>query len=441
VAILGATGSIGRATIEVIRSLGSGWSVAAVSAHRSCERLSRAVRQTGAPTAVLSGLEGDSGPPGDGHLSLETMGQEDHAAESAAAGGDTQTRAPAAPPASWPPEVQVEYGPDALVRVARSEAIDIVVAAIVGRAGVESTLAALEAGKRVALANKETLVCAGPIVEQLLYGEPSDPQHPRPLVGHQLLPVDSEHSAIFQCLPSAATLVGTPSPAGGGEAANVARLILTASGGPFRETPLEQMREATVAEALNHPTWKMGKKITIDSATMMNKALEIIEARWLFGFSAAQLDVLVHPQSIIHSMVEYRDGALLAQLSPPDMRLPIQYALTYPHRRECPAPPLDRTKWWELTLQPVDHERFPAIPLGFEVAAAGGTAGSVVNAANEAAVDLFLEERIRFTDIVPACRAVLEHHTYEARPTLARLLELDEWARAEVRRWSCRTLS
>jgi 1-deoxy-D-xylulose-5-phosphate reductoisomerase len=355
----------------------------------------------------------------------------------------------------WPEDAELSFGPDRLVDLVRSDDIDVVVAAIVGRAGVESTLAALEAGKRVALANKETLVCAGPIVEQLLYGRPSDPGQPCPLAGTRLLPVDSEHSAIFQCLPpsrlpeayetSAAT--GNSHPQAYGEnfvpseagSRVVDRLILTASGGPFREASLAAMREATVEQALNHPTWNMGKKITIDSATMMNKALEIIEARWLFGFSADALDVLVHPQSIIHSMVEYSDGAVLAQLSPPDMRLPIQYALTYPNRTACPSPRLDRTKPHELTLQPVDHERFPAIPLGFEVAAAGGTAGSVVNAANEAAVDLFLREQIRFTDIVPACRAVLEHHTYEARPSLERLLELDEWARAEVRRWSCHT--
>jgi 1-deoxy-D-xylulose-5-phosphate reductoisomerase len=197
------------------------------------------------------------------------------------------------------------------------------------------------------------------------------------------------------------------------------------------------MESATVEAALNHPTWQMGPKITVDSATMMNKALEIIEARWLFDLPASQIEVVIHPQSIIHSMVEFEDFSVLAQLSPPDMRMPIQYALTYPDRLACPTPPLDRTRRWDLTLEPADLERFPALALGFEVATVGGTAGAVINAANEAAVGLFLKGQIRFTDIVPACRLALQNHTHEEHPSFDRLLELDRWARAEVRRWHC----
>ncbi|WP_164103127.1 1-deoxy-D-xylulose-5-phosphate reductoisomerase [Candidatus Laterigemmans baculatus] len=396
VAVLGATGSIGRATIDVLERLGSEWRVAAISGHRRLDTLAELARRTSARQVVLS---------------------------DASAGGDWSE-------CEWPAGVEFSRGPEALVQAATAAEVDTVVAAIVGRAGVESTLAALQAGKRVALANKETLVCAGPVVAELLGKSPTErlagpaERLAGPASGGRLLPVDSEHSAIFQCLAAGPD--------------NPRRLILTASGGPFRQWSLEQMQAATVAEALEHPTWRMGKKITIDSATMMNKALELIEARWLFGCPAESLEVVVHPQSIIHSMVEFADGSVVAQLSPPDMRLPIQYALTYPQRLPCPSPPLERGKPWELTLEPVDQERFPAIPLGFEVAAKGGTAGAVVNAANEAAVDLFLSGQIRFTDIVPACRAALEHHTFEERPSLSRLLELDRWARAEVGRWSCR---
>lgn len=408
VAILGATGSIGRATLDVIANLGPPWRVAAISAHQREEELREIVDRFHPPQVVVSGRCNDS----------QAESTVNH----------------------WPAGTQVLYGPDGLIAAATAAEVDTVVAAIVGRAGVESTLAALQAGKRVALANKETLVCAGPIVAKMLAPNPAElpvgatapvaetGAIEPPLVGPQLLPVDSEHSAIFQCLQSE-KLQGPHS--------RPKKLILTASGGPFRTWTHEQMRDATVEQALHHPTWKMGKKITVDSASMMNKALELIEARWLFGIPADHLEVVVHPQSIIHSLVEFLDGSVVAQMSPPDMRLPIQYALTYPERLPCPAPTLNRTKSWELTLEPVDQERFPAVTLGFEVAGVGGTAGAVLNAANEEAVDLFLSGQIRFTDIVPACRTVLDHHTFEARPTLDRLLELDRWARAEVRRWSC----
>ena len=195
------------------------------------------------------------------------------------------------------------------------------------------------------------------------------------------------------------------------------------------------MRQASVADALAHPTWQMGRKISIDSATMMNKALEIIEARWLFDVPPSKIQVMIHPQSVIHSMVEFVDGSVLAQLSPPDMRLPVQYAITYPERLECPVSRLDTLSRYDWEMLPADPERFPALTLGFEVAAAGGTAGAVLNAANEAAVQLFLDGEIRFTEIVPACRSALENHHFEQHPTLQRLLEVDRWARAEVQRW------
>jgi 1-deoxy-D-xylulose-5-phosphate reductoisomerase len=239
-----------------------------------------------------------------------------------------------------------------------------------------------------------------------------------------ILPVDSEHSAVFQALSA-------------GRRSDVRRIILTASGGPFRQHSQEALRQVTVEQALAHPTWEMGRKITIDSATMMNKALEIIEARWLFDLSPDQIDVVVHPQSVVHSMVEYVDGSVVAQLSPPDMRLPIQYALTYPERCPCPAPRLDLARFFQLDFEPPDEERFPALPLGKEVARRGGTAGAVLNAANEAAVSAFLTEELAFSDIVPACRAVVEHHNFDPSPSLETLLQLDRWARQEVTRWVC----
>jgi 1-deoxy-D-xylulose-5-phosphate reductoisomerase len=215
----------------------------------------------------------------------------------------------------------------------------------------------------------------------------------------------------------------------------VKRIVLTASGGPFRTWTKGQMEVATVADALSHPTWQMGQKITVDSATMMNKALEMIEARWLFNLAAEQIDVVVHPQSIVHSLVEFVDGSVVAQLSPPDMRLPIQLALSWPERWPSPAKKLDLRQSVRLDFEPPDEERFPAVRLGREVAAAGGSAGAVINAANEVAVAAFLAGSLQFGRIVPACRAVLESHNFVADPTLNELLMLDAWARQETQRW------
>ncbi|MFG0265986.1 MAG: 1-deoxy-D-xylulose-5-phosphate reductoisomerase [Rhodopirellula sp. JB055] len=427
VAVLGATGSIGVATLDVIENLNRcdpqfAWEVSSVSGHSQIDFLIELASGCHTPPQSVVVSNTDKHP------------QAAQALQTAAAQSASRLTS----------HCQLDVGPDALVRAATAKDVDVVVAAIVGRAGLESTLAAVHAGKRVALANKETLVVAGPVVTQAAADNAAE-----------LLPIDSEHSAIFQCLaesrarqshaaalnsaadPSAATSArdqfqSTPAPAKT-HWPGVRRLILTASGGPFRDWTTAQMRGATVEQALAHPTWKMGEKITIDSASMMNKALEVIEAKWLFDVPADKIEVVVHPQSLIHSLVEFEDGSLIAQVSPPDMRMPIQYALTYPRRLPCPAPELDRSQSWDMTLCPADPECFPALALGFEVARVGGTAGAVVNAANETAVDLFLNRQIRFTDIPEICRRTLLDHNHESSPTLERLLKLDVWARDRAR--------
>ncbi len=299
-------------------------------------------------------------------------------------------------------------GPEGLVELAGRKDSDFVVAAIVGAAGLPSTIAAVRAGKQVGLANKEALVVAGSILIPLARQ-----------TGSTLLPIDSEHSAIFQAMTA-------------GRLSEVKRIFLTASGGPFRTWSETQIAEATVEDALRHPTWKMGPKITVDSATMVNKALEIIEARWLFGLPVDSIEVLVHPESIIHSMVEFCDGSVIAQLGTPDMRTPIQYSLTYPNRVSGCATRLDFATIRRLNFEPPDMERFPALRLGYEVARAGGTAGAVFNAANETAVEAFLAGRIPFGRIVQLIEKVLGRHTVSPSPDLGELLEADAWARREV---------
>jgi len=377
VAILGSTGSIGRSTLEVVAASQGRLRASALTAHGN---LSAAVEQakTVRPRFLVA------------------------------------TDQDAAERFDWsglPAETELLVGHEAVERVVVDGEVDTVVAAMVGSAGLRGTWAAVEAGKTIALANKETLVMAGP-----LFARAADERNAA------ILPIDSEHSAVFQALLA-------------GRREEVRRVILTASGGPFRQHSLEQLQKVTVQQALNHPTWEMGRKITIDSATMMNKALEIIEARWLFDFTADQIDVVIHPQSVVHSMVEYIDGSVVAQLSPPDMKLPIQYALTYPDRCPCPAAKLDLSQLLRLDFEPPDDGRFPALRLGKEVTRAGGTAGAALNAANEAAVAGFLQGELAFTEIVPACRAVVENHHYDPNPSLESLLELDAWARQEVLRW------
>lgn len=308
-------------------------------------------------------------------------------------------------------DVEVLAGRDGIIRMVQDPSTDRVLSAIVGAAGLEGTWAALEAGKTVALANKETLVVAGPLVMELAAER-----------GARILPVDSEHSAIFQAL-------------GAGVAGDVKRVILTSSGGPFRGRTRGELEGVTPEEALNHPTWRMGPKISIDSATLMNKALEVIEARWLFGLEPEQIEVVIHPESVVHSMVEFVDGSVVAQLSPPDMRLPIQYALTYPQRLPCPGPRLDLTRRTALHFEPPDRETFPCLDLGFEVMAKGGTAGAALNAANEAAVGRFLDGEVGFLDIPRACRAALDSHEFDPRPSLDQLWKVDAKVRLEVKRW------
>lgn len=380
IAVLGSTGSIGTNCLEVIRALPERMSLQGVTAHRQWEMLGdQTSRFYPAPRwAVLS------------DPALRQIVSRDR----------------------FSPDTELLFGPEGLEKIASDPDVDVVVSGIVGAAGLHGTWAALEAGKRVCIANKETLVVAGPLVMDLARRRKAT-----------LLPVDSEHSAIFQALQS-------------GRRSDVKRVVLTASGGPFRTWTRDRIEAATPEQALAHPTWTMGKKISIDSATMMNKALEIIEARWLFDLRPDQISVVIHPQSIVHSFVEFVDGSVIGQLSPPDMKLPIQYALTFPERTPGPSPRLDWTKNLQLDFEPPDLEKFPALQLGFEVAESGGTCGAVLNAANEAAVERFLNHSLRFGDIPRACRAILNTHPYDPAPTLSELLRLDRWAREEITKWN-----
>jgi 1-deoxy-D-xylulose-5-phosphate reductoisomerase len=379
VAVFGSTGSIGRNALEVIAASDGRLNAVALSAYGKLDLLLEQVRQF-RPRWVVA------------------------ADETAAGRFDWST---------LPEGTELLTGPNALAKVAAAVEVDVVLAAIVGSAGLRSTWAALEAKKTVALANKETLVMAGGLVKRLAAER-----------GGKILPVDSEHSAIFQSLQA-------------GKHDEVRRIVLTASGGPFRELSPEQLKQVTVDDALNHPTWDMGPKITVDSATMMNKALEIIESRWLFDLTAEQIEVVIHPQSVVHSFVEFVDGSVIAQMGPPDMKLPIQYALEYPHRQNGIAQRLDWHQRWRLEFELADPERCPALGLGCDCARRGGTSGAVLNAANEAAVEAFLQGELHFTEIVPACRSVLEEHHFDPEPTLERLETLDRWAREEVARWVC----
>lgn len=378
VAVLGSTGSIGTNCLQVVEALSDRLSLAAITGHRRWRELAEQSRKSQPRWAVVT---------------------------------DTTLR-DEIPRTEFSPQTEVLFGEAGIERVSSAPEVDVVVSAIVGAAGLRGTWVALEHGKTVAIANKETLVVAGPLVMDLARR-----------TGAALIPVDSEHSAVFQALQA-------------GRANEVRRVVLTSSGGPFRGRSLQQLQQVVPKDALAHPTWNMGPKITIDSATMMNKALEVIEAKWLFGLRDDQIDVVVHPQSVVHSFVEFVDGSVIAQLSPPDMRLPIQYALTYPERCECISPKLDWKNSWDLHFEPPDLDAFPALRLGFEVASRGGTCGAVLNAANEVAVERFLAGRLSFCDIPRACRAVLDQHHYDPSPSLDKLLQLDQWAREETSRWT-----
>ncbi len=376
--VLGSTGSVGRGALSVLEHDGGRRLVAfGLAAHRDVNRLLAQARSVRPRFLAL-------------------------ADPAAAASVDGQLRGTG---------TELLVGPEGIEAMVRHPEVDRVLTAIVGVAGLEGTWAAVDSGKTVALANKEALVVAGGLVTERARQ-----------TGATLLPVDSEHSAVFQAMK-------------GGRAKEVRRVILTSSGGPFRGRTRSQLRDVTREQALDHPTWKMGPKISIDSATLMNKALEVIEARWLFDLRPEQIEVVVHPESVVHSMVEFVDGSTLAQLSPPDMRLPIQYALTYPDRVPGPCPLLDLTRASALHFEPPDRETFPCLDLGFEVMARGGTAGAALNAANEAAVGRFLDGSIGFLDIPRACRAALDHHSFDPNPSLTDLRKVDARARQEVARW------
>lgn len=378
IAVLGSTGSIGTSTLDVAAAHPDQISIHGIAAHSSWELLAQQTHQCHPQLAVLTD---------------ETLsGQIDLS--------------------QFHPDTRLIFGSEGIEELVTTTEVEMVVTGIVGAAGLRGTWKAIEAGKDIALANKETLVVAGPLIMALAAEK-----------NVRIVPVDSEHSALFQAMEC-------------GQREDIKTLILTASGGPFRGKTADELKSVTREQALNHPTWDMGPKITIDSATMMNKTLEVIEARWLFDFPASQIDVVIHPQSVIHSFVEYVDGSVMAQLSPPDMKLPIQYALSYPERWNGVSPKMDWKTAFALDFEPPDRNAFPALDLGFEVAERGGTCGAVLNAANEVAVERFLAGELEFCHISQLCRDILESHNYQSSPTLEELLVLDEWTRKETYRWN-----
>lgn len=374
IAILGSTGSIGTQTLDVVRN-NSDMKITALAAGHSVDALEKQIREFSPEIAVL----------------YDEKAAEDLKTHVA----DTDTR--------------VLSGMDGLVEMASMTDADALVTAVVGMIGIRPTLAGIEAGKNIALANKETLVTAGHLIMR-----EAARQHVR------ILPVDSEHSAIFQCLH-------------GEEHWSVHKLIITASGGPFRGMKTSQLEHITPEDALKHPTWSMGRKITIDSATLVNKGLEVMEAHWLFNVSLEQIQVVVQPQSIIHSMVEFEDGAVMAQLGVPDMRLPIQYALCYPERRFLNGDRLDFTKLKSIEIDQPDMETFKGLPMAIEAATAGGTMPTVFNAANEEAVRLFLDHHIGFLDIYRIIREAMDSETVIPDPDLDTILATEAEVRAKIR--------
>jgi 1-deoxy-D-xylulose-5-phosphate reductoisomerase len=374
VAILGATGSVGKSALDLIERSPDRFAVSAVTASTKVEALADIARRTRAGLAVI--------------------GDESRLPELRDRLAGTACRA--------------EGGRDALIAAAAADA-DLVIAAIVGCAGLEPVMAAVEAGRTIALANKEALVTAGELMTGAARAS-----------GATILPIDSEHNAIFQCLACSY----------GGD---VSRIILTASGGPFRTASSETMASVTPSQAIAHPTWSMGAKISVDSATLMNKGLELIEAHFLFGLPSHHIDILIHPQSVIHSLVEFIDGSVLAQLGSPDMRIPIAYALAWPERMETPAERLNLAAIGNLSFEAPDDRRFPALRLSRKALEQGGAAPIVLNAANEVAVAAFLGESIRFTGIADAVAEALERSTDRAPASIADVLEIDRATRSRLR--------
>jgi len=377
IAILGSTGSIGKNALKVLDSLGSDYHIYALSAHSNFSLLAEQARRY-RPTVVS--------------ITDETCAQRLREKLSDL-------------------DVKIFSGPESLVEIAESEKVDVVLTAVVGAAGLPAVLAAAKKGKVLAIANKEPLVMAGRLLTETAEEN-----------GATILPVDSEHSAIFQVMHA-------------GSADEVSRIILTASGGPFRTAGVEDIEKATLADALAHPTWDMGPKITVDSATMINKALEVIEAHWLFNVPVEKIDVLIHPESIVHSLVEFVDGSVIAQLGTPDMCLPIQYALTYPKRLKGVARHLQLDELSRLTFEKPNLQIFRALALGFEAAQRGDSAPVVFNAANEVAVGEFLAGRIKFGMIVELIEHCLNKHKVHPCVSLEELFEADAWARKEVIEW------
>ena len=376
VSILGSTGSIGRQSLDVIENLKE-IQVAALTAGTNVQLMAQQCRQF--------------------HPQLAVMATREAAQELQAALTGEKT--------------QVAWGEDGLIAAATIPEADCVITAVVGMVGLKPTLAAIRAGKRIGLANKETLVCAG----ELVMAEAEE-------CGAEIVPVDSEHSAIFQCLMGCA------------DRREVKKILLTCSGGPFFDMDAADLKYVTKADALRHPNWKMGPKITVDCATLMNKGLEVIEAMRLYRVPLEQVEVLVHRQSIVHSLVEFTDGAVMAQLGAPDMRLPIQLALTYPRRMESPAPKLDLTQCAALTFCHPDLEKFPCLALAMQCAKRGGTVCPAMNGANEEAVALFLADKIGFYDIYRLVAQAVEQVPFIQNPTLEEILEADHLARQAVRK-------
>lgn len=377
IAILGSTGSIGTQTLQVVEEHPDLFEVYAITAGSNVERLIEQAHKFN-PEAVVIADESK----------YETLKE-----------------------ALADKPIKIYAGYDSICQIVKASPIDIVVTAMVGFSGLRPTIEAIKAGKAIALANKETLVVAGEYITQLAI------EHKVPL-----LPVDSEHSAIFQCLA--------------GETNNgIEKIILTASGGPFRTMSMEQLEHVTKKEALRHPNWSMGAKITIDSASMMNKGFEVIEAKWLFGLNADKIDVVVHPQSVIHSMVQFADGAVKAQLGTPDMRLPIMYALSYPTRLASNFDRLDFEIVKELTFEKPDTERFPNLRLAYEALAMGGNMPCVVNAANEVCVAAFLADKIKFTDMSRLIERAMQSANYTLTPTIEDYFDTDADVRKMVENW------
>jgi len=376
VVILGSTGSIGKSALDVIRNLKHKYKVVALSANSQWELLAKQVNEF-RPESVSLADEG----------CVESL-------RNSLSGNS----------------IQILNGKDSVKEIVSKENVDIVLSAIVGGAGLPAAIEVIKNRKTLALANKEALVMAGGLIMPMAKEN-----------GVSIIPVDSEHSAVLQALRS-------------GRRDEVKKIIITASGGPFRNHPKEKLSEVTKEEALNHPTWSMGEKITIDSATLMNKALEVIEAKWLFGLDATQIEVVIHPESIVHSLVEFCDGSVIAQMGLPDMKVPIQFALTYPDRENGNVQSLDLAKLGTLNFQKPDMDKFPALRLGYEVVEKGGTMGATFNAANEVAVQAFLDREIKFTDITNTVEHVMKEHNFIKDPTLQDIMDADEYARKETKK-------